>query len=328
MTGRIRRIAAVGLAIIGVSLLVSAGRAEADTSSAGSAGSTPILDVSTYPTALPAGCPDGAGALSGVRYENGRGGVEAEFSRLSLGAGDTVTLRWDGFAPGCLDGAGQPAISVTLAAYLTPTTQFDPTVDQKLADWTSCGLGAAPCAKDADGYSLRLAVPPDTVGCRFQIDAILGNPLAVVGPGGSFYGSALRGGGPSMLIGAATVDIPNCVPGVAPTTTTSPPPVAPPPVAPPPSGPTTTVTATAPPSPPSTVATTSTSTTAAAAVQGIAVTRQTLPATGSATARTTGVGTGMVFAGLAALVLSALLSSRRRPLVPLVASAGNRPNDN
>ena len=133
-----------------------------------------------------------------------------------------------------------------------------------------------------------------------------------------------------MLIGAATVDIPNCVPAVAPTTTatSTPPPVAPPQVAPPPPAgpaPTVTPTAIAPPSPITAVVTT---TTAPAAVQGIAVTRQTLPATGSTTGPATGVGGALVFAGLCALALSALLSSRSRPPVPLVAELRNRPNAN
>ena len=86
-------------------MLVSAAWAAAETAGSGLA---PIAAVSGYPAALPSGCPGGVGALSGVRYENGRGGVEAEFPRLSVAAGDTLTLRWDGFAAGCVDGAGQP----------------------------------------------------------------------------------------------------------------------------------------------------------------------------------------------------------------------------
>ena len=46
-------------------------------------------------------------------------------------------------------------------------------------------------------------MPPRTIACNWQVDAVAGTPLAVVGPNGSFYSGASRGdNGPSTLISA------------------------------------------------------------------------------------------------------------------------------
>ena len=162
MSGRFMRLVAAVLATAGVALLCSATIAAAD------GGSEPIVDVGEYPAALPDGCPQGADGLFGLRFDNGRGASETELSQLGLDAGDTLTMNWDGFAAGCLDPSGQPAVLVSLAAYLTPAPTFDPAVDQRLVGWSSCGAGAGSCGADGSGYQLNLALPGPTVGCRFQ----------------------------------------------------------------------------------------------------------------------------------------------------------------
>ena len=185
---------------------------------------SPITDVSGYPAAHPAGCPDGESALVGLTFDNGRGGSAASLWGLDVGHGDTVTMRWSAFHASCTTG-GEPAIAVALAAYDAPTAAFDPAVDQRLDTWEACGAGADACTFTDGRYRLRLTLPTTDV-CNVQVDAVLGLPLAVVGPGGSFYSSGARGSGPNRLLSAANFTVTPCAPTttVAPVSTSSPPP--------------------------------------------------------------------------------------------------------
>jgi hypothetical protein len=275
-----RRWLAGGLAVMGLALF---------------AGTATSAAESGEPAPLPPGCPEGAAALQGVRFDDG-GPPVGELSQLTLGSGETLTVRWDRFAPGCADASGTPLIQVSLAAYATTALTFDPVVDQTLVASTTCGLGGASCAVTEGGYALRLTVPPESVGCRFQIDAILGEPLPIVGPSGSYYSAVLRGGGPSLLIGAVSVDIPGCVPAVAPVA----PPAAPPTI-PPTSPPTTAAPASATP----VVVATTAEVLAAGAAQA------TLPVTGADPAPVAGAGAGLVVGGVALFSLSALVAAHR-----------------
>lgn len=204
-------------------------------------------------------------------------------------------MMWDGFDAGCVDTAGAPTMRITLAAYSSPTETFDQTVDQHLAAWASCGPTAPDCVKGVDGYRLELPVPAPTAGCQFQLDAILGAPLPVVGPSGSFYSPSLRGNeGPALLINARSLTVPDCVP--VPSTTAA--------------APTAASVTTAAAAPSTTAAPVTVSTTAESVMAAVA--QQALPATGTDTGRTATVGLALVAAGMALLVLS-MMGGARRP---------------
>jgi len=203
-TGRrlLGRTLALGILAV-VAVAVTVVRVDATTAS-------PITDVSGYPTAHPAGCPDGEGALVGLSFDNGRGGSASSLWGLDVRHGDTVTMRWSAFHPSCTTG-GDPAIAVALAAYDVPTAAFDPSVDQRLDTWEACGAGADACTVTDGRYRLGLTLPSTDV-CNVQLDAVLGLPLAVVGPGGSFYSSGARGSGPNRLLSAANFSVTPCAP--------------------------------------------------------------------------------------------------------------------
>ena len=112
MAVRARIQAASVLGLAGLVLLSAGAHAGADT---GDAGLQSIVDVSAYPAPLPVGCPEGAAALVSITFSNGFDPPQTDLSEVSLGAGDTVTMRWDRFAPGCLDSEGNPTIAVSLA---------------------------------------------------------------------------------------------------------------------------------------------------------------------------------------------------------------------
>ncbi|MPY93827.1 MAG: hypothetical protein GEV08_12415 [Acidimicrobiia bacterium] len=258
----------------------------------------PITDYAAYPGPLPDGCPDGAEAVVGVRYTNGRGGEASDLRKLDLAPGDTLTVHWDDFAPGCTGTDDEPLVAVSLSAYDSPTPEFDMGVDQQLLDgWTACGAGLEPCPPgEGGGYALSLAVPGPAVSqlCNTQMEFVIGLPLAVVGPSGSYYNAVLRNDArPSMGIGATNFPIPDCVPGTSPTTA-SPPTTTPPTTAPPTTlpevGPVEVESSqvTAPPE------------VAPVAVAGVSV-RQ-LPATGAASGNLALAGSALLLAG-AALVL-------------------------
>lgn len=283
-------------------------------SPAGAAEHAPITDYAGYPAALPPGCPEGPGALVGVSYSNGRGGEELDLRRLRLLPGDVLTASWDSFAPGCAAGDGSPLIALSLHAYDLSTPTFDMRVDQRLlAGWVACGAGLGACpSAPGGGYELSVAVPGPAQSelCNTQMGLVIGLPLAVVGPSGSYYNRVLRNDTrPSMGIGATNFAIPDCVAGPSPT---GPPPTVPPPTVPPPAEPSPVVpppavapTEAAAPPPPAAVAV------AAAQVSQPPEVAQTevlgtqvrqLPATGSPSRALALVGSALVMAG-AALVL-------------------------
>jgi LPXTG-motif cell wall-anchored protein len=184
---------------------------------AGAAGLDPITDYASYPSPLPAGCPGGETSLLGVQFDNGRGNTASDLRQLPLRSGDTLTMTWDGFAPGC------EGLAVTLAVYSTHGEQFDPHTDETLVthvSWT-------------DGPNvLSLVVPSagtDDV-CYLQVDAVLGAPLAVIGPNGTYYNSVLRPDeGPNNLVSAKNfaAECTEPAPTPAPEVPTTPPPAEP-----------------------------------------------------------------------------------------------------
>ncbi len=292
----IRRITmALGAIIVAALSLTLVSLVAAPAAVAGAQTGTPIEEYASYPAPLPDGCPDGARALIGVIYDNGRGGRESDLRRLDLRNGDTLTMTWDEYAPGCTTTDGAPAIAVSMAAYDAGAGTFDPAIDQLLLPgWTSCGLGQQPCTRTDAGYRLSVTLPGTEVSCNIQTGAVIGPPLATVGPNGSYYRAVMRGDDrPTMLIGAANFATSPCPP---PTTAA-----------------------------PVVVAAATTTTTVRAAVAGIEVTQ----APTSAPATTTTIGTqveaataslpatgrgdgGLVLVGVGALAVGALLLGLRR----------------
>lgn len=189
----------------------------------------PVTDYATYPAPLPPGCPEGAAALVDVRWANAQGTEVSDLAALTVAPGETVTTTWAAFAAGCVGSDGVPAVAVSMAAYDARAYPFDPAVDQTLLDgWSSCGAGAAPCVQENGRFVLRLVLPTTDVSCTVQFGTILGFPLAVVGPHGSYYSRPLRGDDrPTMLVGAKNYQISPCPPPATTTTavaTTQPPP--------------------------------------------------------------------------------------------------------
>jgi hypothetical protein len=183
-----------------------------------------ITDYDNYPAPLPSGCPDGAGALEGLSFSNGRGGQAGDLRALDVRHGDTVTMSWTGFADGCTKPDGSPAITVSLVVYETNSALFDPWVDEPLLPGAeSCGDGAGSCGS-AGGHSLSITLPTSPQACNVQLDAVLGLPIAVVGPSGSYYSPVMRGGGPDMLVSAANFGLQPCEEAPPETTTTTAPP--------------------------------------------------------------------------------------------------------
>lgn len=180
-------------------LLVSAALATACTLGTIGAAGAQVTDYDNYPanSGVPEGC-DYLG-ITGVAFSQELG---------SLVPGDVLTMTWDGVSPEC---NGSP---VTLAVKTTPAAEFDPEVNQYLHPNYSTGTLVS-----GEGGSLSFEMPDlsedDAEGCFYQIDAVLGQPLSIVGPDGSFYGSGLRGGGPHLLIAAAQGSH-ECLPPVEP----------------------------------------------------------------------------------------------------------------
>lgn len=273
---------------------------------AGTGALPPVTDYATYPAALPDGCPDGPGALVGTRFSSSTGAEANDLRQLPVTAGAQVTMSWSSFAPGCTGPDGTPLVSVSMAVHLAESATFDPTVDQPLLPgWTSCGGQAGACTQVGGRFQLSVTVPPIAVACAAQLEAVLGAPLAVVGPSGSFYSALLRGDDrPTMLISATNYVITPCQPEVAPTTIVAP----------------TTTMAPTTTAPPATVAPSSTVTTIGAAVspESIEVSQESavLPITGRSTRTTTMVGFGLLFSGFGLLLVTS------RPVVALVRRPG------
>lgn len=193
---------------LGGGLAFAAGTAQAQP------GPAPIdVATGTFPGTLPAGCPDGAAAFTGLTF-SANGSSAGSLAGLSFAAGDTVTMKWSALDPDCAD------VDVSLAAYESSTSGFDQMVDQPLYDgWDTCGPSSSPCT--ASGLSIVLPSVPGP--CSFQLDAVLGLPITIVGqpPEGSFYSESLRhDGGPNLLVSAVNFGLEDCE--VAPTTTSTP----------------------------------------------------------------------------------------------------------
>lgn len=164
----------------------------------------PITTYDDYPPELPETCTvDGPDVLQGLLFTVN--GESAEDLRtLNVDQGDTVTMTWDSFTPGC-EGLG-----IGLSTKIAGSTEFDPSINQYGLEFSYCGPEGPECGDGPFQLTLRVP-PPEELPC-YQIDAHIGPPLAVVGPDGAFYG---LGNEPNMLIsakngGGAPCDVPVC----------------------------------------------------------------------------------------------------------------------
>lgn len=138
----------------------------------------PVTDFASYPSALPASCAtSGPGVVQGASYTvNGRSA--ADLGALDLVAGDTVTMTWDSFTPGC------ETVGVGLSVKIAYDVTFDPNDDQYLASFDYCGPEGPLCAAP---YQLQVQLLPGATAPCWQVDAHLGPPLSIVGPSGAYY---------------------------------------------------------------------------------------------------------------------------------------------
>ena len=89
--------------------------------------------------------------------------------------------------------------------------------NQTLVSFDSCGGDGPSCTNPNGGFGpLTITVPPLSVTCNFQVDSVIGPPLQVVGPDGSYYSQDSRKAngkpsGPNMLISAHNGGAGDCV---------------------------------------------------------------------------------------------------------------------
>jgi hypothetical protein len=187
-----------------------------------------VTDYANYPGTpqafLTPGC-DGAGMIgSSFTFDFAAGGTAGPIPDLDdapvLAQGDLVTWSWIDVAPECVGSAVSLVVKVALGPSRDPFTNqvTGPNGGYSVEFLASTGPG-------------EITFPmPDLarfgLGCDYQLDAIVGIPLQVIGPSGSFFTQFLR-----ELVGTDTADTRttlvsaqhgtylNCL--VAPTTSTS-----------------------------------------------------------------------------------------------------------
>ena len=200
----IRRLAGLAVTLTAVALLVAST----------AAGQTALVtDYVNYPDTPQAELPDGcdASGVTGVSFTLNGGAAVGSLSAFGpLQAGDAVTMAWQTVSGPC-DG-----VPVVLVVKDAPLPFFDPGVNQPAvtpyAATTATGPGSVTLTlPDLSGFGHQ---------CAYQVDAIVGLPLAVVGPDGSFYSASTRGDDRrTTLISAANGAYPECAPLEATTTT-------------------------------------------------------------------------------------------------------------
>ena len=130
---------------------------------------------------------------------------ETRDNLLPIASGDTVTMTWPAFAPGC------ESLGIGLSVKISQSTSFNENDNQYLRSFSYCGPEGPTCATPA---SISIEVPSAALVPCFQLDAHIGPPLALVGPAGAYYASGLAPHA-SMLIsafngGAEPCAVPSC----------------------------------------------------------------------------------------------------------------------
>ena len=146
-----------------------------------SAAVDPVPNYTSY-NPIPAGCAaNGDNILSGLTFSAG-GQSSTSLRTLAVKGGDTLTMTWSGFAPGC----ATAGIGLSIKTSLQPTF-----VDQDLQyvvrnGVAYCGPEGPVCTAP---FSLTLVIPSASAVPCWQLDAHIGRPLMIVGPppAGDFY---------------------------------------------------------------------------------------------------------------------------------------------
>jgi hypothetical protein len=148
----------------------------------------PVTDFADYPDTSQAMLTDGCdfSGVTGVAFSVNGQPTTGDLGALpELAAGDAVTMSWAGVTPACVGSA------ISLAVKDAPAPIFDPAVDQPITPG-----GYTVTFLTAGAGSVTLIMPdltPFGHACAYQMDAVVGLPLAIVGPSGSFYSAASRG---------------------------------------------------------------------------------------------------------------------------------------
>ena len=155
-----------------------------------------VTDYDNYPATpqaqLGAGC-DGGGLYHSELFSlNGGPTVSDPHDLPEFNAGDTVTMTWNATTPECV---GSP---IVLDIKVSDDPFFDVGDDQKAF------VPYAEATADGGPGSVSFTMPSLTAlnaagigrNCAYQLDAIVGLPLAIVGPSGSDYSAGIRSAPP------------------------------------------------------------------------------------------------------------------------------------
>ncbi len=186
MRTRILLPALVGVCIFTFILAVTAVAREAGAIE----GTASITDYANYP-ANSGTAPDcDASGVHGVEYTLNGVGPIFDLSELpAINQGDILEVSYTDVADACnTPDSPQP---IVLSMKSTAGGEFDPTVDQKLElpyafDWMGPIGGRFT-------YVMPNLGDDSFEGCSGQLDLIVGLPLDIVGPSGSYYSASLNG---------------------------------------------------------------------------------------------------------------------------------------
>jgi hypothetical protein len=246
-----------------------------------------VTDYANYPDTpeamLTPGC-DFTGVSGTMFSVNGSAPVGNLGELPEFQAGDVVTMTWTGVVDACVGSA------ISLVVKIPTEPFFDASVDQPTGEG-GYTVGTLTAGLGSLSFTMPDLTPFDRE-CDYQMDAVVGVPLKVVGPNGSFFSANLRGDNRrTTLLSARNSRYEVCVAhtsqtiAVAPTTTTA-----------------LTTTTSETPASTTTEPTAASPTSAAQSAQAVLQTQRTLAATGAT--RTT---PWAAFAGIFAVGLGALL---------------------
>ena len=120
-----------------------------------------------------------------VKHDNVDSAPSSDLTSFSLVTGDTVTMTWADYTSGC------EGIGVSLAVKATQHPIFVPEDNQHLVSFAFCS--GVDCGTATAFGHLSITIPERADACNFQLDAVIGPPLANVGPNGSYYNNFTRG---------------------------------------------------------------------------------------------------------------------------------------
>jgi hypothetical protein len=177
--------------------------ASAQTNTNGGVTINSINGYAAYPddASLPPGC-NAFSVLQGLQYRVDPDGAGAQPAGAPVGTlsalgnlpfGATVIMTWTGYSTGCTS-----VISLSVKRADGPV--FDPATNQELLTFVACDAAGNGCTVAPGSYRLELTMPTfNQGGCHYQVDAVVGPPLDVVGPNGSYYSNVYRESFPNTM---------------------------------------------------------------------------------------------------------------------------------